>query len=124
MKGNEWSFGVQETVSGSWNIVCIQNFINRMDGDSIPKAMLMRMRRGYSNQRIIEDFKAMMFQIDIAYRGNKPVFIVPYCNLALNIGIAHGLALYKVVYPASGYFANPENSLDEAYLVTFKGGFK
>lgn len=100
----------------SWKLFCIQNFINNLDEKSIPKAILMRMQRGYSNKRIAEDFKAMMFQIDLAYVGKNPVFVVPYCNLALNIGIAHGLALYKVVYPESGYFANPENTLDDAYV--------
>ena len=98
------------------HLICIQNFINSLDENLIPKALLRRLRRGYSNQRIIEDFKAMMLNIDMIYLDNKPTFIVPFCNLALNIGLAHGLGLYQVRYPASGYFANPEHTLDDAYI--------
>lgn len=107
-----------------WNIVCIQNFINNLDESLIPKALLRRINRGYSNKRIMEDFSAMMLKIEFAYLGNKPIFIVPYCNLALNVGIAHGLALYKVVYPETGYFSDPENTLDNAYVQIQRGDFK
>lgn len=98
-----------------WNIVCIQNFINNLDESLIPKALLKRIKRGYSNKRIIEDFNAMMIKVEFAYLENKPIFIVPFCNLALNIGLAHGLVLHKVLYPESGYFANPKNTLDDTY---------
>ena len=109
-------------MKSNWNIVCIQNFINSLDETTIPKAILTRIRSGYSNNRIVEDFHAMMIKAEIAYRGNNPIFIVPYCNLSLNIGLAHGLVLYQVLYPPSGYFANPENTLDEAYLQYLRGG--
>lgn len=101
--------------NSSWKIACIQNFINNLDENSIPKAMLIRMKSGYSNKRIVEDFNAMMLKVEVVYKGNQVFFIVPYCNLALNIGIAHGLVLYQVLYPPSGYFADPENTLDETY---------
>jgi len=96
-------------------ILCIQNFINNLDETLIPKALLRRLRRGYSNQRIIEDFTAMLLKAEMVYLDNQPTFLVPYCNLALNIGLAHGLGLYQVRYPSSGYFANPENTLDDIY---------
>lgn len=63
----------------------------------------------------------MMINAEIVYQGNKPFFIAPYCNLSLNIGLAHGLALYQVLYPLSGYFANPKNTLDNAYLQYLRG---
>lgn len=109
----------------NWNIVCIQNFINELDEDAIPKAALIRIQSGYSNKRILEDFQAMMIKAEIVYQtdpSHKPFFIVPYCNLSLNIGLAHGLVLYQVLYPPLGYFANPENTLDNAYLQYLKGG--
>ena len=106
--------------SSSWKIACIQNFINDLDENSIPKAALIRIKTGYSNKRIVEDFKAMMLNIELVYTNNKPVFLAPYCNLSLNIGLAHGLVLYQVVYPETGYFANPENTLDAAYIQYLK----
>jgi len=98
-----------------WNLNCIQNFINNLEENSIPKAILVRLKSGYSNKRIVEDFKAIMIKVEVVFKENKLFFVAPYCNLALNIGIAHGLVLYKVVYPETGYFANPENTLDKAY---------
>ena len=105
-----------------WNLNCIQSFINQLDENSIPKAMIVRLKSGYSNKRIVEDFKAMMIKVEVVFQNNKPFFLVPYCNLALNIGMAHGLVLHQVVYPEAGYFTNPENTLDDAYLQYLRGG--
>ena len=96
--------------------LCIQNFINRLDPSLIPRAQLRRLQKGYSNKRIIEDFKAMMLPVKLEWEGRKPIFVVPYCNLSLNIGLGHGLALMKVKYPETGYFSNPEHTLDETFL--------
>lgn len=116
-------YGKKMKNESSWNIVCIQNFINSLDENSIPEAVLVRIKSGYSNKRVIEDFQAMMINVEIGYQTDpphKPFFIVPYCNLSLNIGLAHGLVLYQVVYPETGYFANSENTLDDAYLQYLK----
>lgn len=109
-------FGNAKSRIPKWNTVCIQDFINNLNDEIIPKALLIRLKKGYSNKRIMEDFNAMMLKIEIFWEGNKPIFIVPFCRLALNIGISHGLVLREVIYPKEGYFANPENTLDSVYL--------
>lgn len=98
--------------------VCIQNFIERLDPNLIPKARLRRLKKGYSNKRIVEDFKAMMLDVEIQWEKSIPAFIVPYCNLAMNVGLGHGLGLVEVDYPQTGYFANPEHTLDETFVLT------
>jgi len=95
--------------------LCIQNFINRLDPKLIPQARLRRLRKGYSNKRIMEAFEAMMIKPDIQWHAGRPIFVVPYCNLALNIGLGHGLALMEVIYPETGYFVDPEHTLDETF---------
>lgn len=93
----------------------IQNFINRINPELIPLAKLKRFKRGYSNKRVVEAFKAMMIEPNIQWQGKQPVFLVPYCKLALSIGLGHGLGLVEVIYPAEGYFADPEHTIDETF---------
>ena len=93
----------------------IQEFIRGLDANSIPKAILIRVKRGATNGQILDAYRAMMIDVDIKWNGTQTLFIVPFCNLAIRIGLGHGLSLWKVVYPETGYFSNPNHTLDEVY---------
>lgn len=103
-------------------ILSIQKFLNMLNENSIPIAVLKRLKRGYSNKRIVDDFKILNFHCDIQRQEGRPLFLVPYCRLALAIGIGHGLGLVGVQYPKRGYFAHPDNTIDKVYIEFVKEG--
>ncbi|MHC4397835.1 MAG: hypothetical protein ACYS1A_19495 [Planctomycetota bacterium] len=93
----------------------IQTFIKGLDEKSIPKVMLIRVKKGFTNGQILDAYRAMMIDVDIKWDGTHTLFVVPLCNLALRIGLGHGLSVWKAVYPEAGYFADPKNTIDETY---------
>lgn len=101
-------------------ILSIQKFIATLNENSIPIALLKRVKRGYSNKRIVDDYKIMNFNCELQRQGRKSLFLVPFCHLALAIGIGHGLVLIGVQYPKRGYFSDPNNSLDDTYIEFIK----
>jgi len=96
-------------------VITIQAFIHLLEERHVPKALLIRVKKGYTNKRILDVYRALMFNVEISHVDNRTIFVVPYCNLTLRIGLGHGLSIYDVVYPDEGYFSNPKNTLDEAY---------
>lgn len=95
------------------DVTCIQDFIRGLD--AIPTAILIRVKRGATNGQILDAYRAMMIDVSIKWDGTRTLFVVPFCNLALRIGLGHGLSLWKVTYPEIGYFSDPKHTLDEVY---------